>query len=415
VPGVTASTIDFADGARARVARTPPAAPGGELLRALDVPPPRGLVVVNGSTDEIDDERAQLLRGVVQELARVAAADGLAIVTGGTDAGIFRLLGSVLDTSSVTAIGVAPAGRVTWPGRLEVPDDAVPLEPHHSHFVLVDGDEWGDETSTMMRLVAAMDVPAVALLAGGGDVARRELLAHVHDGRDVVVLKGSGRLADEVAAGRSRDASVRKATSRGHVVPFDIALPAAGLGKLVRKRLRGDRRRRGRAPALLRRFPMPRHRPPPEWPLVSPATRADAPLLTAELAYLEETLVPRFRALDRAALRAQHSFRFASMVLILGGATATSLGAAQAAKGGGSLWFGVAEGIVAAVVAGVHVYARGRGFQQIYLTKRLSAERMKSQYYLFVTRAGAYGGDERSRRTQLRRALDRIEAGEEPA
>jgi hypothetical protein len=142
--------------------------------------------------------------------------------------------------------------------------------------------------------------------------------------------------------------------------------------------------------------------------------RAAAPLLAAEVTALDEMIAPRFRKLDVESLRAQHLFRFGIVVLIVGSAAATALGSVQAALGGGQLGIGVAEGIVGAVVAGVLVYVRGRRFQQTYFTKRVVAERLKSQYYLFLARSGTYAVDDDKTRAQLlERTLNRIESGDE--
>lgn len=396
-----------------------------EVVAALGLPPARGVVVVNGGTAALGDDVAERVRVLMADgLARVAAEEALTIISGGTDAGVFSLLGSGLgDQSVVSCIGVAPAARVTWPGRADAAPDAVPLEPHHSHFVLVDGDEWGDELGTMLRLAAAVAGSglSLAILAGGGEVAKQELIAHVRAGREIVVLAGSGRLADDVASaiaagGNVRDPIIHEAATTGQVTLFDVTGRPEAIRGLVRGRLLRARRRRLRAPALLRRFPVPWRRLPPDYPLVSSVLRADLPLLEDELAYLDREIVPRFRAIDHAAVRAQQSFRLAGVALILGGALATSLGAAQTAVGGGSLGIGITEAVVAAAVAGTTVYARGRRFQQTYLSKRVAAERMKSQYYLYVTRAGIYGvEDESERMNRLRGALDKIESGEEPA
>jgi len=139
------------------------------------------------------------------------------------------------------------------------------------------------------------------------------------------------------------------------------------------------RRRKVKLPALFKRFPPPRYRATGGYPFVKDEHRAAAPLLDAEVEYLDRKLVPRFRALDHEALLAQHRFRLGSVVLIFGSAVATALGAVQAALGGGDLGIGIAEGIVGAMVAGTVVYVRGRRFQQMYLTKRLVAERLLSR------------------------------------
>jgi hypothetical protein len=174
-------------------------------------------------------------------------------------------------------------------------------------------------------------------------------------------------------------------------------------------------RRRRWAPALFRRFPKPWPPQPSDYALVEPEVRAMAPLLEADLAYLDSKLVPRFREFDRDAQRAQHAFRLGGVLLIVGSAVSTTLGAVQAALDGGNLSVGIAEAVVSAVVAGVVVYVRGRRFQQTYLSKRLMAERIKSQYYLYLARSGSYAlDDEGERQRRLDRVVAQLEAGENP-
>jgi hypothetical protein len=78
----------------------------------------------------------------------------------------------------------------------------VPLEPHHTHFVLVDGDAWGDETPALLALAGALArlAPSVAVICGGGAVTRTEVAGHQRAGRPIVAVAGSGRVADELPA-----------------------------------------------------------------------------------------------------------------------------------------------------------------------------------------------------------------------
>ncbi len=189
-----------------------PDASGDDVLEALAVARPRATLVLNGGTAPVEAPLAEHLAAVLAGgVASLACRDRLTVVTGGTDAGIFALYGAGVTTLSAPLVGVAPAGLVRLPdGAARRPPsdgggrDRVPLEPAHSHHVLVDGLRWGDETPVMLRLVAALDRygPTVALLAGGGAVSAREVLGHVQAGRPVVVLAGSGRLADDIVAAR---------------------------------------------------------------------------------------------------------------------------------------------------------------------------------------------------------------------
>src|SRR5688572_4812386 len=115
------------------------------------------------------------LRDIVNNVVQFAADNCLMIVDGGTKSGIMEIIGervSVLKRKPLL-LGVAPAGKVTYPGMSnnERVSDTVQLEPNHSHFILVEGSQWGDETETLFEVVKAFDenIRVMALLAGGGE------------------------------------------------------------------------------------------------------------------------------------------------------------------------------------------------------------------------------------------------------
>jgi hypothetical protein len=199
---------------------------GEELLRRLDLPAPRATVIVNGSTTELRPDLVAPLGEVIGSVGDLAVAEGLTVLTGATDAGIFAILGAAMDGRSAPLVGVAPAGLVGRPGEGPSPDEEKEsLEPHHSHFVLVDGHAWGDETAALLALADALGAraPSAAVLCGGGAGARAEALGHCRARRPIVVIAGSGRFADELAAavgqpeGRS-DPSLAEIAGRREVV-----------------------------------------------------------------------------------------------------------------------------------------------------------------------------------------------------
>jgi SLOG in TRPM, prokaryote len=202
--------LELAGGRRARAVVAPRDAAGADLVRALELPPPRATVVLVGTAAPLEPQlEGELERLLRDELAPFVVGEGLTLLTGATDAGVFRLVGRGLEHARAPRIGVAPGQLVT-----ERPDasDRVPLEPHHSHFVLVEGSEWGDEVSAAVALADTLGstAPAVVVLVGGGDVARGEVAAHLAAGRAVIAVVGSGRLADElVAAGHPAVAARR--------------------------------------------------------------------------------------------------------------------------------------------------------------------------------------------------------------
>lgn len=198
------TTIDF--GTRTSLALWP----GGadelpDLARQLGLPDYDAVLAVIGSAGSLDPQLlprlAQLFgRGV----ARAAQQARAVLVDGGTQAGVMALLGEAVAGlgGHTPLVGVAPASLVSYPQR---PAGEAALEPHHSHFVLTPGLRWGDETKTLFGLVQALATqgqprPAAVLLVGGGQIARTEVLQAVRLGLPLMVLTGSGGLADELAA-----------------------------------------------------------------------------------------------------------------------------------------------------------------------------------------------------------------------
>jgi hypothetical protein len=153
---------------------------------------PLAVVLVGGAAGMSEGETETLQRLFVEGLAPlVEEADGL-VVDGGTDAGVMRASGRAR-----AQVG----GRFPLVGVLPVELAAsAQLEPNHSHFVLVPGSRWGDESQWLPRLASVLGERSVCVLAGGGAVARRDLERNRAAGLSVLVLAGSGGLADEVAA-----------------------------------------------------------------------------------------------------------------------------------------------------------------------------------------------------------------------
>lgn len=159
-----------------------PDAGGDELVRALDLPAPRGTVVLNGTTAECDPG----LAGVLGDLAAAVQRERLTVLTGGTDAGVFHLFGAAMTAPTAPLVGVAPSNHA-----------GVALEPNHTHVVLVQGGTWGDETPVLLALADAL-APAVAVICGGGAVTRTEVAGHRAAGRPVLAVAGSGGVAGEL-------------------------------------------------------------------------------------------------------------------------------------------------------------------------------------------------------------------------
>lgn len=207
-PAVTPFSLDFPGGGTARVLEVADADELPAALTALGLVPPQPTVVIVGGAGGLDDAALERLRpvfasGIVPVLERYGAA----AVDGGTYSGVMRLLGETRWTleAAFPLIGVAAAGTVKVPGRPAPPEADAVLEPHHTHFVLVPGNQWGAESPWIASTatVLAGDAPSVTVLINGGEIAYSDVERSLHAGRRVVVVAGSGRTADALAAAQA--------------------------------------------------------------------------------------------------------------------------------------------------------------------------------------------------------------------
>lgn len=168
-------------------------------------------------------------------------------------------------------------------------------------------------------------------------------------------------------------------------------------------------------PAVFALLPRLRWRADERTPFVLPEVRVAAPALGPDLEILDRELLPDFYEFDESALRAQNTFRRGQVLIIVGGATATALGAVQAALGGGVAWLGIAGAIIAGVLTGGVAYVRGQEAQRDYFTGRLKAERLRSEYFVFLGRLAPYDvSSDEDRLACLRQRVGLIAAEEQP-
>lgn len=246
---MTKKEIAFDNGNRAIVVIASRDTDAQNILKALDLPQPHSLIMVFGGAKGLDDSRkARLAQLFTDAIAPAAAELGALIIDGGTQSGVMAMMGEAVarDGRKCQLLGVAPTGKVTFPGSPGDADiaDPVPLEPNHSHFVLVEGKDWGDETGPMLELVRAFNAPTVAVLVNGGAIAADEALQSVRNGWPLLVLEGSGRFADEVSAafrdGQSaKSAEISEIASYGRVALFHVDAAADRLKVELRRMLCG--------------------------------------------------------------------------------------------------------------------------------------------------------------------------------
>lgn len=173
-----------------------------EMLATLRLPRGRPLILLNGSTNAALTQLYEQAMPILKDgLARWLVTREAVAITGGTNAGIFALLGQGFGAYGRPAacVGVTVAGLVQ---HREDDPGGVALEPHHTHAVLVPGKRWGDETAAMYALAAAYGSVerSLTVLVGGGPTTLKEIEACVAQGRRVLAVEGSGGVADDLLA-----------------------------------------------------------------------------------------------------------------------------------------------------------------------------------------------------------------------
>ncbi len=199
------------------------------MAEALGLATPRPVFLVIGGAGTLPrTSEPALMRLFEWGLVPAAAKLGATLVDGGTESGVMKVLGRAAAASGPRPplVGVAPAGRVTFPGDdPQRPHGDTQLEPNHSAFVLANSADWGGERHLLFGIAAAAagSEPIVAILAGGGDGALDEVKSAVRRRIPIVVIEGTGGKADEIVA------AVRSATKPDAADPLAGILGAADL------------------------------------------------------------------------------------------------------------------------------------------------------------------------------------------
>lgn len=228
-------SIEFDNGQQAQVVRVLPGDDPQRALLLLGLSVARPVVFVVGGASGMSDEVRDRTRTMIDGVAAFAEEHNAAIVDGGTEAGIMQMCGDsrLRGGYQFPLLGVSPLGKVSFPGYAN-PNEEAYLEDSHTHFILVDGDEWGDESHMLLGVSRALtggEHPAIGVLVNGGQIALQEvyLATMQRFPLPVIALEGSGRLADALVSalrtGRTDRRLLRAIVERGSL---DVASVAAG-------------------------------------------------------------------------------------------------------------------------------------------------------------------------------------------
>jgi SLOG in TRPM, prokaryote len=166
-----------------------------------------------GAASSLGRDESERLEPLYAELTEVVDRSGAVVVDGGTDRGVMRLFGRARARGhSFPLLGVVVAELVA-PAETGPDDNSCPLEPNHTHALLVPGTEWGDEVPWLARVATMLadGGPSATVLVSGGEISYADAEASIAEGRPVLVAAGSGGTADQVAAAVRGDETLERA------------------------------------------------------------------------------------------------------------------------------------------------------------------------------------------------------------
>ncbi|HXD08714.1 MAG TPA: hypothetical protein VN653_01525, partial [Anaerolineales bacterium] len=140
------------------------------------------VVLIGG---EIDVQQAEVTGLAIRTIAKIAENIHAVMICGGTDMGIMAEIGQVRQQNhyKFPLIGIAPEELVSWPGGphstkfLWWGKQRWRLAPHYSHFLLVPGKQFGDESPWIADAATLLSKGhrAVTMLINGGEVSRADI------------------------------------------------------------------------------------------------------------------------------------------------------------------------------------------------------------------------------------------------
>jgi hypothetical protein len=202
----------------------------------------RVLVVIGGASKLSEDDFARVRLIFSDVLAPLAQKWNAYVVDGGTDAGVMRLMGQARSEhrGGFPLIGVCPEKLAVLPDEAKTSDEATLLEPHHTHFLLVPGAAWGDESPWIANVASELadGKPSVTVLINGGEVTWKDASQNVLHGRSIIVIAGSGRTADHLAAvlrGELIDQRAQELVDSGLIQAIDLNAGHEELTKTIER------------------------------------------------------------------------------------------------------------------------------------------------------------------------------------
>jgi len=222
-------TIRFSDEQYSPALRIDPDADPQYVIKTFGLITPRPTIFITGGAGNMTIEDIERTRIIMEEgIAHFAEKYHITVIDGGTEAGVMQMIGEARKKHhhKFPLVGVAPFHKVSFPGHLGTSNSAQ-LEAGHSHFVLVESEDWGGESQMIINLtraIAAKQQPMIGILINGGRISERDVYLATTQGEDripILILEGSGRAADDISFAfktkRSQSSIIRAIIAGGDI------------------------------------------------------------------------------------------------------------------------------------------------------------------------------------------------------
>lgn len=191
-------------------------------LTELQIPHPNTVIVLVGGAGGIGFWDKFPMRKAIKIIARLAEETGSVVVDGGTQAGIMTEIGKQRQQNKFSF----PLIGVVFDSLLMKEDPKSVLDPNHTHFFLIPGEDWGDESAWISKIATAIagDQKSMTILVNGGNISRSDVQYSLLENRTAVVMRGTGRMADEITLG-------------DRIIAIDISEKSQDILEFLRRRL----------------------------------------------------------------------------------------------------------------------------------------------------------------------------------
>ena len=182
-----------------------------KAIEELHISHPKTVIVLVGGAGGIGWLDKFPMRKAIGIVARLADETQSIVIDGGTQAGIMTEMGKQRKRNSFSFLLIG----VVFDSLLMKEDPQSILDPNHTHFFMIPGQDWGDESAWISKIAThvAGDKKSITILVNGGKISRTDVENSLMENRTTFVMRGTGRLANEI-------------TLTGKVLAIDISKKA---------------------------------------------------------------------------------------------------------------------------------------------------------------------------------------------